>query len=237
MTRDHFLIHFVRRGRGTFRTGGRTRQVAGGQCFLIFPDTPAQYRADDEFPWSYSWIGFTGPALAETLKGWGLTPDAPVLSFDDTCRAFYYMEEIMESRWDIPGTEWRVIGNLLKILGELERFACSGRQADQDSHVQKALKYMDRNYTRPIGVADIVDHVCLERSYFSRLFREKTGETLRDYLHRYRMDKAMELLLATSYSIEIVARSVGFRDPLHFSRNFKKQTGYSPSEYRKKGTG
>lgn len=213
--------------------GGRRYELRAGQGFVIFPHTPALYRADENTPWSYSWIGFDGEDLVRTFRSWGLGPDNPVLNFDDSCRAFYYLDEIMETKRDTPGSEWRILGTLMKVIGEVERFSADGRSPDQDDHVRRALLFIERNYTRPIAVADVVDHICLERSYFSHLFKEKTGESPRDYLRRYRIDKAMELLMTTSYSIDIVARSVGFRDPLHFSRVFKKLTGRTASEFRK----
>jgi len=234
--RDHFLIHFIEKGAGILRCGGRTYPISQGQCFIVFPNTPTQYHSDRANPWSSSRIGFDGPGLSGIFTSWGLTPESPVLSFDDTCRAFYYLDEVIENRNESPGAQWRVIGNLLKIIGEIERFALTGQSREIDEHVGKALLYMDQNYTRPITVADIVSHVCLERTYFSHLFKEKTGESPRDYLHRYRMDKAMELLLATSYNIEIVAQSVGYRDSLHFSRNFKGYSGYTPTAFRRKGS-
>ena len=234
MTRDHFLIHFIRRGSGNFRTRGHAYTLSKNQCFVIFPGVPAWYRASRSDPWSYSWIGFGGPKFTENFREWGLEPDSPVVHLDDTCRAYYYLDEIMQTRRGAPGAEWRIIGNLFKIIGELERCAAPKHAPAMENHVLTALQFIDRNYTRPIGVSDIVNHVSLERSYFSRLFKRKTREAPRDYLHRYRMNKAMELLLATSYSVEIVARSVGYRDPLHFSRTFKGRIGCSPSEFRKK---
>ncbi|MBF9018638.1 MULTISPECIES: AraC family transcriptional regulator [unclassified Oceanispirochaeta] len=234
MTRDHFLIHFVIKGCGVFQTERKTYTISEGQCFIIFPNSPAGYKADEKNPWSYSWIGFNGPDLMNTFSSWGLTADSPVLTFDESCRAFYYIDEIIENQNNYPGSQWRIMGNLLKIIGELERFATSDNPTDIDDHIRKSLLFIEKNYTQPIGVSDIVSDVCLERSYFSNLFKNKMGKNPRDYLQKYRMSKAMDLLISTSYSIEIVARSVGFKDPLHFSRNFKKYTGNTPTEFRKK---
>jgi AraC-like DNA-binding protein len=232
---DHFQINFIKEGKGILQINGRNFLISSGQCFIVFPQISIRYKVDENTLLCNSSICFTGLEISQTLTFWGLTPDSPVLSFDDTCRAFYYIDEIIENRNDSPGSQWRVIGNLLKIIGEIERFALTDQSREIDEHVKKALLYMEQNYTKPIAVADIAHHVCLERSYFSHHFKDNTGESPRDYLHRYRMDKAMELLLATSYNIEIVARSVGYRDSLHFSRNFKGYSGYTPTAFRCKG--
>ncbi len=232
---DCFTALFVERGGGILKIGGRPYPLTGGLCFIGFPGDQLIYQADEVNPWSIALIGFRGPGLADVFNSWGLSPDSPVFSFDDTCRAFYYMDEILENRNGSPGALWRVTGNLFKVIGEIERFTQGSRHKEMLKPVEKAIRFMDRNYTRPVAVTDIAAHVCLERSYFSRIFKEQTGETPRDYLHRCRMDKAMELLLSTTYSVELVAGSVGYEDPLHFSRNFKVYSGYSPRSYRLKG--
>lgn len=93
--RDHFLIHFIRRGSGVFHTRGHSYTLSKSQCFVIFPGIPAWYRARRHNPWSYSWIGFSGPGFTENFREWGLEPDSPVLTLDDTCRAYYYLDEIV----------------------------------------------------------------------------------------------------------------------------------------------
>ena len=65
-----------------------------------------------------------------------------------------------------------------------------------------------------------------------RLFKEETGKSLQEYLIEFRLRKACELLRTTSYSIGAVACSVGYADPLYFTRLFHKRVGMSPTVYR-----
>jgi len=71
--RDHYLLHYIVSGRGSYEAGGRSFALEAGQAFLVHPDVPVCYRADEEEPWEYYWVGFSGPAapllLAQTPFG------------------------------------------------------------------------------------------------------------------------------------------------------------------------
>ncbi|MNC49464.1 HTH-type transcriptional regulator YesS [compost metagenome] len=71
-------------------------------------------------------------------------------------------------------------------------------------------------------------------AYFSSFFKQHTSMTFTEYLLRLRMDKAKELLQDGDRKISAVALSVGFRDAGYFTRVFKRETGLSPEEFRKK---
>jgi len=88
------------------------------------------------------------------------------------------------------------------------------------------------NYSRDISVMELARHIGLDRSYLCSLFKEYLKVSPREYLIKYRMDKACELMKNPSLSISDVARSVGYSDPLGFSKMFKKVKGCSPKAYR-----
>jgi len=64
------------------------------------------------------------------------------------------------------------------------------------------------------------------------LFKKATGMSVAGYLAAYRIRRACDLLLTSDLSIKTVAYSVGYHDPLYFSRRFKEATSYTPSAYR-----
>ena len=85
----------------------------------------------------------------------------------------------------------------------------------------------------PIRISDIAQRTHLSRSYFCQCFRDLYRMSFIDYLRRLRMEKAVELLLSTNASIQMIAKITGYDDEKYFSRIFKSVYSVSPFEYRK----
>lgn len=100
--------------------------------------------------------------------------------------------------------------------------------------VRDAMKYMRQNYANNIQAADVAGAACVTPNYFSRVFRQETGETFTEWLNKFRVERAKELLKTQSdEKIYEIAEQVGFGDYKYFSFIFKKYTGYSPVTYKK----
>jgi transcriptional regulator GlxA family with amidase domain len=102
-----------------------------------------------------------------------------------------------------------------------------------NDYVTKAQAFVRSNYCNPIKVTDIADYVCINRSYLYTLFQNSLGISPQQYLASYRIAKATELLQLTALSVESIAISCGYSDPLVFSKAFRQEKGLSPSQYRK----
>jgi AraC-like DNA-binding protein len=83
-------------------------------------------------------------------------------------------------------------------------------------------------------VTDIAAHVHMSPSRLSHLFKAETGMSIMRYLSRARLDEAKRLLASPDTSVARVSEQVGFADPAHFSRSFKRAEGISPSDYRQR---
>lgn len=103
-----------------------------------------------------------------------------------------------------------------------------------NKQIEKAKEYISENYGRDITQEGIADYVRLNASYFSRLFKQETGENFVDYLRNYRLNKSIELLKEGIYKANEVSHMVGFDNEKYFYKIFKKATGLTPSEIRKK---
>jgi len=115
-----------------------------------------------------------------------------------------------------------------KIMSSLHLDSYNG----EDGIIQKAKKYIMENYNRDITRDEVAEYVYLNSAYFSRYFKQQTGENFYDYVVSVRMKNAVKLLLESEKIGEIVEK-VGYRSRKHFLKVFKEYTGYTPMEYRK----
>ncbi len=97
--------------------------------------------------------------------------------------------------------------------------------------ISKAKRYIRENCADDISLSDVAEFVYLNPVYFSRMFKQKTGENFSDYLLRVRMEKASELLAGGGVKVNEAAAATGFKNAKYFSRLFRKYTGCSPREY------
>lgn len=109
-----------------------------------------------------------------------------------------------------------------------------GRPEGQDypTLIQKALRYMQDNLGRDLSLDSTAEHVCLNPSYFSRLFKQEAHETFQSCLTRLRLERANELLRTTDLKAYQVAPLIGFSDAKYFSAVYRKHYGRSPADYR-----
>ncbi len=100
------------------------------------------------------------------------------------------------------------------------------------SVVLEAKRYIESNFSKDISLDDVANNVDVSPYYFTRMFKEETGETFIEYLTRIRIERAKELIKDPVMPIGEVGQAVGYADPNYFSRIFKKNVGKTPSEYR-----
>jgi len=99
--------------------------------------------------------------------------------------------------------------------------------------IQQAKDYIDQHYMEAdLSLNEISALINLSPSHFSTVFSQETDQTFRDYLTAIRIQKAKELLRTTNLKSSDVSCQVGYNDPHYFSFVFKKNTGFSPSEFR-----
>jgi len=101
--------------------------------------------------------------------------------------------------------------------------------------VKQALVYLHQNYALPISRKKIAEAVGVTENYLSEIFRQETALSPWDYLTRYRIHKAKEMLLRSDDTVTNIALRVGFNDLAYFSRVFHRLAGTSPQEFRQSG--
>ena len=100
-------------------------------------------------------------------------------------------------------------------------------------YARQGAAFLQQNYSRSIGVDEAARQAGVSRSCLYRAFQAEFGCSPSAYLIRYRIQRATQLLRHSALPISAVAASVGFEDPLYFSRAFRRAVGQSPTEYRR----
>lgn len=108
------------------------------------------------------------------------------------------------------------------------------RSLDNSRVVRKAVQLISQKFRERITVDEIAREVFVSPGYLCRLFRRELNCTMVDFLNRLRVEEAKRLLVDPKNSISKVALSVGFDDASYFSKVFRKYTGLTPKEYKKK---
>lgn len=233
--RDHYLIHYVVSGSGILRCNGQEYAVSAGMLFIIFPSQVASYQADANDPWQYNWVGFNGADARRLVKMTGLSKEQPVWQSDNPEETCALLRSIADASGNTAAADAEMVGRLYLFLAHLIK--CSRTRSVDDTHqtyVDNALRYIQYNYASNIGVSDIAHYVGISRSQLYRAFLQDFGVSPHTYLQTYRINEACSLLRDPAYSVAEVAGSVGFNDPLYFSRVFKSIKGTTPSDYQKK---
>lgn len=229
-----YVVHFILSGKGVFQIDGKKYELEAGRGFLIPPGELAFYQADEEEPWTYIWVGFGGSKAQEYIQGIGLSAHAPIFRSEEQDFLYACVKDMMEHNTYGTANELRRVGQLYVFLSLIAgENSVKEEMEGENQYVKRAMDYIQNNYHIPIKVADVADYVCINRSYLYSLFQEVLEMSPRQYLSRYRITKAAELLLSTSLSVESIALSTGYNDPFVFTKAFKNVTGMSPTMYRK----
>lgn len=136
-----------------------------------------------------------------------------------------------------PGQVLRNLASLknwtVSFVTKALRFIAERCEAGSDT-ILLVKRFIEANLHDDLNRERIAGHVYLNPAYLSRLFRKETGMSLTDYIVERRMEKVKELLAKTNAKISDIALSVGYANFSHFSKQFKRSTGLTPQEYRKK---
>ena len=239
--RNHYLFHYILQGKGTFsamdsKGTNHTYTLTSGQGFLICPNQQSMYVADDKNPWEYTWVEFDGLKAKEFLDLAGLDFDNPIYNSDNEVMERILREELLHLAHQGPESMVHLMGHLYLFFDALQKSSVTRKPIKEGNvnnfYVNEAIEFIEKNYHFNITVEDVANFSNLNRSHFSKIFKEIAKSTPQEFLIRYRMGKACEFLADRNLSIADVGQKVGYQHPLRFSRAFKNVHGVSPRQWR-----
>lgn len=233
---SYYLLHFVVSGKGKFTTLGKTYHVKAGDAFLIFPSEICEYCADEDNPWEYCWVAFNGADAKRLVSLCSITKDKPIISYssEESIKIHNLICSIYNSVGSSTQSEIFMVGHLYLLLSYLIGVAkvSDTNLSPSRQYLKLGLKYIQNNYNRKIAIEDIAIYAKISPSHLYRIFVQEQGISPNKYLTEYRVNQACSLIRQGCYSMAEVASSVGFEDPLYFSRVFKKIKKVSPTQYQ-----
>lgn len=235
---DYSKLYFITEGTGWVRIGGEEYYPEPGQLVLMPEGVVQSYSFVGGQPYRKYWCHFN--ARIGHLEAFRRLSTPYLCTVSDYGR----MERIFAELVQYANSEDVCAGLLAKAklmelfsyyLMELEEGQATLRDRVATAWLEPLLQYIRGHLDRELTIQELAAQVCLHPNYFIRMFKEQMGVPPIQYISRVKMEKAKELLVQTGANISDVARQVGFQDYFHFSKQFKKLAGLTPTEYRKYG--
>lgn len=240
---DDWLLIYTLGGRGRFGHRGGQMRAEPGDMVLLRPGTLHDYGVEPELRrWELLWTHFQPrPAWHEWLIWPEIAPGLMRIQLEDTAlreRAVAHLWEAHRlATGALPRREMFALNALEASLLWCDAQNPLSAQARLDSRVREAMDYLCRNLDAKITLETLASASHLSVSRFAHLFREQAGMTPQQFLERQRLSRARQLLERTGQTVQAIAAEVGFDNPFYFTLRFKKHTGLSPRDYRKREAG
>jgi len=258
---DFFELVYLRSGRGIHWIGDARYPIQAGDVYIISPGEPHAYDTLDDgdmrivnllfLPEVLDRWPVSGTALSGITGLFYLEPlfreEARFAQRLNLRGALAYQVEtildemVREQRARASGYELLLTTMFCTLLVCLSRayeqqIARDGVEPEftrRHAIVAEAVRYIEAHHTQPVSLSDVAQHTALSPSRVAHLFKEHTHRSILAYLHEYRITRACEELLRTDTPVTDLAANLGYGDLRFFHRVFRRQVGYSPTEYRR----
>lgn len=230
----YHMFHYCLSGKGYFERNGKKYEVRRGSGFYIAPNDVPMYYPDSEDPWTYIWVGFDGLRARALLSASRISAEEPIF-FDSKTSEMRDALISMYENYKLDGKAGlKCLGLLYEVFGVLtEGYKEEEKISSQQMHIHEAVEFIHNNYGFAITVKDIADSLDISPNYLANIFAKELGKSPKQYLTEYRMERAKVLLSMGEYRVKQVAQMVGYANQLHFSSEFRKFYGTSPTECKR----
>lgn len=225
--REVYVLHFILSGNGFLEMEGKVHEIHPGDVFLIYPDTEVFYYPSEEDPWEYIWVDFSGAEATHLIAKTNFTKDSPVIREKWEVEPYFH---IFDGENNPFVKRERYKAKMHVLLTYFYNNKENESRSKESVYFAMAKECIENNYWK----SSFNITLSIDRTYLFRLFKKTTGMSIVQYLMEYRLKKACYLLTTTELSVKSISCSVGFHDPLYFSRVFHNKMHMTPTSYRNK---
>lgn len=231
--KNSFILFYTLGGEGTVSQGGQTVRLPKGHALLMDCRTPESYgTSPGQGHWYHLWAHIDGSGVELAGRTLGLPRLAPIAV------PLSRLQPHMDVLFERLGSE--SVGNAMRtglavhaLVTEVVLAAQEAGSVAEDDPVRLACAYVKRHFAEKVTLDDLAREAAVSPSYLIRLFKRQLETTPHDYLLRYRISRAKELLAETTLTSAAIAERVGFTSESNFSYRFKQMTGQGPRAYRR----
>lgn len=249
---SEYEIIYIKESTGTRFVGSNNGKYASGDVMLIGSNLPHYMKSDEAYHADDSMLRVKGTIIQfekdfmyHAINHYPHFVKIKKL-LDDSQRGVYFPARAtarLRVLLDTIPLETGVdqITSFLQLLKEMTaikvRQIISSADFSNDtlydtSRIDKVISYLNKNYNRPVHLAEVASLAAMNPTAFCRFFKSKTGKSLKNYILDMRIGYACKLLLMDHLNISQVSVECGFDTISHFNKAFKKNTGYTPSRYK-----
>ena len=228
---DYYLI-YIFSGSASIKTKHGVANSYENELFIIPANTPYEFKTVD-LPLRYLCVHFTGSQVEEILSSYGISmlPKINKLSYKNHMQLrFTTLFEAFAKNDSLRERELSIL--LERLLIEASRAV--ENEALEKISLSKSVRFINENYPSKIKITDLakMENMCM--TAYNLQFKKQMGMSPTKYIIKLRISSAKELLCTTNMAVQKIGSLCGYDDVNFFRKTFKKETGLSPSDYRKK---
>lgn len=224
-------VEYIISGCGNVKANGKEYIARAGDTYILFPDDDHLYYSDSDFPWTKIWFNASGK-LFNTLASIYSLRNQTVFH----CDTQKYIKKIHAelARKDI--TPMQIANSTALIFHEMIQFLhTNGNNCGTAiSDAKKIKNYIDLHLFEPMRLNNISSQIYKSTAQTIRIFKKAYGITPYEYYLNSKIEKAVEMLENSTFSVKETAFRLGFCDEHYFSNLFRKKTGKTPLEFSRK---
>ncbi|MHC4871464.1 MAG: AraC family transcriptional regulator [Planctomycetota bacterium] len=236
----NIVFKYTLAGEGCFLNSSGEHRIKKGSGFLCNvrdPETGYYYPKDGTEPWRYIYISLIGSCALDMVK-----------DINDRYGHIFTLPEnrgIIQTMSSFSGrTEDQIMvspSESLSLMMELISALVKSKEqtishSTENLLIKRFQKTIEQHVDENINVSQIADIMDISREHLARIFKEYMGVSPHEFLQNYKMRFACHMLKESSMSIKQISNNLGYDQPGHFTRTFKRAVGVPPREFREKGS-